>query len=100
MFTFSSAAFAWNLVLDFATVLTGTSSGPDELIVGAGSLGSYTGSYEECVSSTVACGGFAFQSVRFVTAGEAILPEPASLAILGFAAAALFGALRFSRRAA
>jgi hypothetical protein len=100
MFTFNSAGYAWILVLDFATVLTGATTGIDELIPGGGSGGNYTGSYEECVNNSTACGGFAYQSVRFVTAGGAQIPEPPTLAILSFAAIATFATRRLSRQPA
>ena len=88
------------LVLEFSSALTVSTIGVDALVPGGGTGASPTGSYEECVSSASFCDGLAFDTIRFITAGGAQVPEPASLTILGFAAAAAFATRRIPRLAA
>jgi hypothetical protein len=99
-FDFASAGYVFDLHLEFASPLSGGTVGIDNLVPGGGTPGAYTGSYEECLSNATACGGLTYQTARFITAGGAQVPEPASLAILGFAAAASFVGRRATRRSA
>lgn len=92
-FDISSAGYVFDLHLAFAEPLTPSFSGPDALVPGGGTPGNYTGSYEECVSSPTLC-GVAFQTARFITGGNAQIPEPAPFAILGLGTLASIGMRR------
>jgi len=97
-FDFDSAGYVFDLHLEFVAPLSGGTVGIDSLVPGGGTPGAYTGSYEECESNATACGGLTYQTARFITAGGAQVPEPATLTILGFAAAASFAGRRVARR--
>jgi len=82
-FDFTTAGYVYDLHLEFAEPVSPGASGELTLVAGGGTLGSgFTGSYEECVSSDVAC-GVSYGTVNFITSGDVLVPEPASLAILG-----------------
>jgi hypothetical protein len=89
-FDFNSTNYVFVLHLETDQPVGVTSSGTIGLVAGGGAPGAYTGSYEECVSSAITC-GVAFETARFVVSGDLVVPEPASLAILGVSVIALAG---------
>ena len=80
-FDFNTPGYEWGLHLEFTQALSTSSSGTIDLVPGGGTVGNYTGSYEICLDSQ--CGSIPSGTIRFVTAGEVLVPEPASLALLG-----------------
>lgn len=80
-FDFVTPGYQWALYLEFTEPLSTSSSDTIDLVPGGGTVGSYFGSYELC---SYGCGpGIVGGTIRFVTAGDVLVPEPASLAILG-----------------
>lgn len=85
IFDFNSADYGFALQLELTQPYGPGAPGVIALVAGAGTPGSYTGSFEECTNNATVCGGLAYLSGRLITGGEILVPEPASLAILGFA---------------